>query len=74
MSKVAATEPRREQCSCGAKVTKAHRDTPRGPVVLLEETGGRMAIQLDLAGGLPVAFKSDFRAPFKYHQCPKVRG
>ena len=70
MSKVAATDPPRESCTCGVKVVKAKRD---GKVVLLEETGGRMAVQLDLAGGLPVAFRSDFSAPFKLHRCPPVR-
>jgi len=74
MSKVAATDPPREKHHCGARVIRA-RSGKTGHVVLIEDCpgGGRVTLQLDLAGGLPVAGKSERHTRFKFHRCLTVK-
>lgn len=73
MCKVAAKGPASEQHHCGRQVIRAMDTT--GRVVFLDQVAagaGRMALQLDLAGGLPIAARSERRTQFKRHSCPRV--
>lgn len=71
MANVAADEPKREQCACGATVIPARRQS-NGERVTLERFEARIGswgIALTLTDELPVACHLGRGTHFKLHRC-----
>lgn len=75
MANVAAEDPKREQCACGATVIPARRQS-NGERVALERHAARIGswgIALTLTDDLPVACHLGRGTHFKLHRCPLLK-